>query len=66
MIDARVPNFCHHSPPVTRLGSASNFVDLDLSDERFGSLGGFGDVGEFGQANASSAYANEADVSDSF
>ena len=25
VIDARIPNFCHHSPPVTRLGSAYNF-----------------------------------------
>ena len=68
VVDARIPNFMHHSPPVTRLGSAACYVDLDLSSERLQT--GFGEIGAFSGSEpfdvGSPAYANEADVSDCF
>ena len=58
VIDARIPNFHHRTPPVTRLGGASNFAELDLSQESLRK--------HFGPKHGDVGYANEMDVSDCF
>lgn len=59
VVDARLTNFRHKTPPVSRLGSGVNFAHLDVSDESVHHyLKSY--VGEH------VGYGNELDVSDCF
>lgn len=58
VVDCRISNVHHRSPPVTRLGSGSGFIDFDLSPEMLGRHCGeqCNDIG----------WGSEMDVSDCF
>ena len=58
IIDARITNAHHRPPPVTRLGSAANYADLDLSEE--------GLNGRFDAEHEHVGWGSEMDVSDCF
>ena len=58
IIDARVTNAHHRHPPITRLGSASNFADLDLSSESLSE--------RLSQPEEEISWGTEMDVSDCF
>ena len=58
VVDCRISNIHHRSPPVTRLGSGSGFIDFDLSPEMLGRKFG-GDASQVG-------WGSEMDVSDCF
>ena len=58
IIDARITNVHHRTPTVTRLGSAVNYSDLDLSDESLAE--------NFGKENSEIGWGSEMDVSDCF
>ena len=60
IVDARLPNRMHHSPPVTRLASSACYRDLDLSSE-----GACFPLGHSSADNGTGC-AQEADVSDCF
>ena len=60
IIDARLTNRLHHSPPVTRLASSACYRDLDLSSE-----GACSPVGH-SSADDGTGYGQEADVADCF
>ena len=62
VIDARVANFHHKQPPVTRLGGCSNFAEIDLEDldKRIS----FCDRHD--SEKTGGGWANEADVADAF
>ena len=60
IIDARLTNRLHHSPPVTRLASSACYRDLDLSSE-----GACFPVGH-SSADDGTGYGQEADVADCF
>ena len=68
VIDARIPIFCRRPPPITRLGSASNYIELDLSNEGlpFYSCGDIADFHQTSYAPSDSQCATEADVDDCF
>ena len=57
IIDARITNCHHRRPPVTRLGSAANYIDLDLSEELMGNQR---------DHRANLGWGSEMDVSDCF
>ena len=59
VIDARLTNFRHRTPPVARLGSGDNFTQLDLHGESLDHFLGASGHQHFG-------YGNELDVSDCF
>ena len=62
VIDARIANFHHKQPPVTRLGGSSNFAEIDLEDldKRIS----FCDRHD--SEKTGGGWANEADVADAF
>jgi hypothetical protein len=74
IIDARLTNWCHRRPPVTRLGAGSCYVDLDLSDEAlFDTVTGVGALpstdftgGHMHDETSTGGFGNEADVQDCF
>lgn len=59
VVDCRISNHYHHRPPITRLGSAGAFAELDLSDEALNAHFGASMAGDIG-------YGCEMDVSDCF
>ena len=59
VVDGRIPNFHHRSPPVTRLGSGANFMELDLSDDLLTTRLPGSEGKEIG-------FGTELDVSDAF
>lgn len=59
VIDARLVNFRHKTPPVARLGGGVNFTQLDLSNESLHHFLGADSTTHVG-------YGNELDVSDCF
>eukprot|EP00435_Cladocopium_sp_Y103_P025170 s756_g6.t1 len=58
VVDCRIANAHHRSPPVTRLGSGANFTGLDLSDEMLEK--------HFGNTSEPLGFGCEMDVSDCF
>ena len=59
VIDARLTNFRHKTPPATRLGGGTNFAYLDMSDESLEHYLGAEPFQHVG-------FGNELDVSDCF
>lgn len=58
VVDCRISNIHHRSPPVTRLGSGSGFIDFDLSPEMLGQ--------HFEEQCDEIGWGSEMDVSDCF
>eukprot|EP00438_Fugacium_kawagutii_P017101 Skav204591 [mRNA] locus=scaffold672:132020:137458:- [translate_table: standard] len=59
VVDARIPNFHHRAPPITRLGSGVNFGELDLSQDSINHF--LPDL-----SNDDVGFGNELDVADAF
>ena len=57
--DARISNFHHVDPPITRLGSGANFTELELNPDILGAKIGTREHGPIG-------YGAELDVADCF
>ena len=59
VVDARISNFHHVDPPITRLGSGANFTELELNPDILGAKIGTREHGPIG-------YGAELDVADCF